>query len=152
MSSTDLCIARPSHEAPLWYTRRYMKRNTIIVAVVAFVVIIGIPMGIWWQDRKTPGKLDTFAQCIADSGATFYGAFWCPHCQAQKKMFGKSQSLLPYVECSAPNGKDQLPICKEKNITGYPTWEFADGTRESGEVPLEKLAEKTNCVLPGSAS
>lgn len=98
------------------------------------------------------GKYDAFAQCIADSGATFYGAFWCPHCQAQKKLFGSSAKLLPYVECSPANGQGQTQICKDKNIEGYPTWELKDGTRlpteNSAGVSLETLAAKTSCVLP----
>jgi hypothetical protein len=46
-----------------------------------------------------------------------------------QKEFGKSAKLLPYIECSSkvPNaegGYDQLQICKDAYITGYPTWEF----------------------------
>ncbi len=95
-----------------------------------------------------PGKLDDFAACLKDKGATFYGAFWCPHCQNQKQMFGKSVKLLPYVECSAPDGNSQLPVCNNKKIESYPTWEFKDGSRETGEVPLVTLSEKTGCQLP----
>jgi len=95
-----------------------------------------------------PGKYDQFTQCLKDSGATFYGAFWCPHCQAQKKLFGSSQKLLPYVECSTADGQGQNQICIDNNVTGYPTWEFADASRLSGEVSLKTLAEKTSCVLP----
>lgn len=109
-----------------------------VVAVVAFAV----------QESRKPGALDGFATCLKEKGAVFYGAFWCPHCQNQKQLFGKSKKLLPYVECSTPDGKGQLAVCKDKNITGYPTWEFADGERMSGEVPLGKLAEKTGCALP----
>ncbi len=123
-----------------------MKKNTLIwLLVVALVVALVV-----WL-IKTPGKsgkLDTFASCIKDSGALFYGAFWCPHCQNQKAMFGSSAKLLPYVECSTPDGKSQLPLCTDAGVTGYPTWLFVDGTRESGEVSLEKLSEKTNCPLP----
>ena len=36
----------------------------------------------------------------------------------------------------------------DKKIEGYPTWEFSDETRLSGEISLEKLAEKTSCLLP----
>ena len=123
-----------------------MNRNTLTWLLVAIVLIAGV---VWLV--KTPGKsgkLDAFATCIKDSGATFYGAFWCPHCQNQKAMFGSSARLLPYIECSTPDGKNQLPICRDAGVTGYPTWEFADGTRESGEIPLEYLSEKTNCPLP----
>ena len=95
-----------------------------------------------------PGKYDDFAICLKDKGATFYGAFWCPHCQAQKKLFGSSAKLLPYVECSTADGAAQTKICIDNKITGYPTWEFADGSRLSGEIPLAQLAEKTACILP----
>ncbi len=99
-----------------------------------------------------PGKYDTFAQCLKDKGAVFYGAFWCPHCQAQKKLFGTSAKLLPYVECSTPDASGQLQTCIDKKIESYPTWELADGTKipdeNSAGVTLETLAAKTGCVLP----
>lgn len=97
-----------------------------------------------------PGELDGFASCIAESGAKFYGAFWCPHCQNQKALFGRSARLLPYIECSTPDGQSQLKICADANVGGYPLWEFADGSRLSGEISLETLAEKTSCALPES--
>ena len=118
----------------------------IILTIVIIGVLTLIGFGIW--QSKQPGQLDSFASCLEEKGAIFYGAFWCPHCQTQKKMFGKSAKLLPYVECSTPNGQAQLDICKEKDIKGYPTWEFPDKSRETSEVPLEKLAEKTGCNLP----
>jgi len=84
------------------------------------------------------GKYDTFATCLKDQGAVFYGAFWCSHCQAQKKMFGASQKLLPYVECSTPDAKGQTPICLEKEISGFPTWEFTNNTTlESVTAPYK---------------
>jgi len=125
-----------------------MNKNT----VVWFLILVLFIGGVVWLIRTPgkPGKLDAFATCIAESGATFYGAFWCPHCQNQKAMFGTSARLLPYVECSTPDGNSQLPVCTDAGVTGYPTWEFADGSREGGEVSLERLAEKTSCVLPSS--
>ena len=89
-----------------------------------------------------------FAQCLADKGTLFYGAFWCPHCQAQKKLFGDAQKLLPYVECSTPDGNGQTQICKDKGITGYPTWIFADGSKSEGEQTFAQLGEKTGCTVP----
>ncbi len=124
-----------------------MKKNFLLWTIV-LVVIIGAPMAYWAYYMSTPGKLDTFATCIKDSGAKFYGAFWCPHCQAQKAMFGKSKNLLPYVECSTADGKGQLQVCEDAGVTSYPTWEFADGSRASGEQQLATLAEKTSCMLP----
>ena len=123
-----------------------MKNNTLFWSIggLLFVALV-----VWLiLAPSKPGKLDTFASCINDSGAIFYGAFWCPHCQNQKAMFGASAKLLPYVECSTPDGKGQIPLCTEAGITGYPTWEFVGGVRENGEVSLARLSELTNCPLP----
>ena len=126
-----------------------MQRGTksiLIWSVVVIIIVAGILFLV--QTNSKPEKLDQFAQCLKDKNAVFYGAFWCSHCQNQKVMFGKSAKLLPYTECSTVDGKGQLAFCKEKNITAYPTWEFTDGSRELGEVSLQKLSEKTGCQLP----
>lgn len=124
-----------------------MKAKT---AVILGLLLVAIVMLVAWAavQQSAPSKLDGFAQCLKDKGATFYGAFWCPHCQDQKKLFGTAKRFLPYVECSTPDGKSQRPVCTEKKIQGYPAWDFADGERVSGLLSLEKLAEKTGCVLP----
>jgi hypothetical protein len=119
-----------------------MKKYTswIITGVAVVLIFAGI---IWYAGR--PGKYDEFATCIKDSGAIFYGAFWCPHCQEQKALFGKSASKLPYTECSTLDGKSQLPVCIENKIESYPTWIFKDGTKKGGTLSLSDLSEKTNC-------
>ncbi len=123
-----------------------------IIGLLVLGVIVSVLVGANGERATGPGKYDAFAQCLTDKGAVFYGAFWCPHCQAQKKMFGSSAKLLPYVECSTLDGKSQLPACKEKGISSYPTWTFADGTKMTGEVPLVQLATKTQCPLPEGES
>ncbi len=124
----------------------------IVVIVILILGVIGLAFLRGGENSVAPGKYDQFAMCLKDKGATFYGAFWCPHCQKQKKLFGSSAKLLPYVECSTLDGNGQLQICKDKNISGYPTWELADGARLPNEndagVTLETLAQKTSCVLP----
>ena len=117
--------------------------------IVLLIVVLGTVALL--RDNITesgPGKYDAFATCLKDQGAVFYGTFWCKFCNAQKKMFGSSQQLLPYQECSTADGRSQLQSCKDKNIASYPTWEFADNSRLNGVIPLEQLAEKTSCVLP----
>lgn len=121
-------------------------KKTLSYLLVAIVVIGGI--GYWIYDSSQPGKYDNFAKCLNDKGAVFFGAFWCPHCQNQKKAFGKSFKYVKYIECSTPDGRGQTKECKDKNIEGYPTWDFTDGSRESSEVPFPKLSEKTGCTLP----
>ena len=78
-----------------------------------------------------------------------YGAYWCPHCAQQKKLFGQAGfAQVHYVECD-PNGENsQAKLCLERKIDGYPTWVFSDGSRTSGETSLEDLAQKSGCQLP----
>ncbi|MFH1400946.1 MAG: hypothetical protein ABIH41_05485, partial [Nanoarchaeota archaeon] len=45
------------------------------------------------SQEATPA-LDDFARCLTQSGATMYGASWCPHCNDQKEMFGSSVHLV----------------------------------------------------------
>jgi hypothetical protein len=122
-----------------------MKNSTLIGIVAIVLVLLG---GMWAYRSFGPSKYGGFAQCLAEKGALFYGAFWCPHCQEQKAMFGAGARDLPYVECSTPDGKGQLPLCIEKGVEQYPTWMFADGSKQSGVIPLADLAQKTGCALP----
>lgn len=123
-----------------------MNNKNIFKIGIPVLLLIAVGAFIW--SAAAPGKYDEFAQCLGNAGAKFYGAFWCPHCQEQKKLFGNSVDKLPYEECSTPDGKGQLAICKEKGIQSYPTWIFADDSRETGVLSLAKLAEKTSCALP----
>jgi hypothetical protein len=123
----------------------------LIILVLILILLVG---GIFLiaKHQNKPDALDAFASCLKDKGATFYGAFWCPHCQNQKAMFGRSARLLPYQECSNPDGQSQNAMCNDKGIESYPTWQFADGSRLTGEIPLETLAEKTGCTLPATST
>lgn len=124
------------------------NNKTMVWIVVVFLALVAASF--FFSSKKNqqqPAKLDAFAQCLKDKGAIFYGAFWCSHCNAQKEAFGDAKKNLPYVECSTPDGKGQTQRCKDANIDGYPTWVFSDGSRQSGEIPLPKLAEKTGCQL-----
>jgi hypothetical protein len=127
-----------------------MNKNT--TAVIFGLIVILVVGGIVFAVRQTSVEsraLEPFAQCINDSGAKFYGAFWCPHCNQQKSLFGRAYKALPYIECSTPDSNGQTDICIEEEIESYPTWKFADGTSASGVVSLAVLAERTGCELPG---
>ena len=132
------------------YTHR-MKKGPLMFWVAVIVLVVAA-LGAVLFVKSGPGNLDSFAQCLKDKGAVFYGAFWCPHCQNTKRLFGSSERLLPYVECSTPDGKGQLQACIDKKVESYPTWEFSDGSRLTGELTLQELAEKTGCPLPENGS
>lgn len=99
------------------------------------------------SERTARGPEDPYrrglAEQLADSGALFYGASWCPHCQEQKRLFGASEDRLPYVECSpgGPRG-GVASSCVSAGVTTYPTWIFPDGSRVTAVISLRELAER----------
>ncbi len=122
-----------------------MKGKVLAIIAIALLLVGG---AFFLSNKSTkPGQYDAFAKCLSEKGVKMYGAFWCTHCKNQKKEFGTSFQYVNYIECSTPNGNGQLAVCKDANITGYPTWEFADGERLEGVVPLDKLAEKSQCQI-----
>ncbi len=110
-----------------------MKSKFIVFIVVLVLIVAGL--GVFMNKTAKPSKYDDFAKALKDRGAEFYGAFWCPHCIAQKTLFGTAKKYLPYIECSTPN-KAVVPLCLDKKIESYPTWMFKDGvTLKSKSVP-----------------
>ena len=129
-----------------------MNGKTISITLgITIVVIVGM-MFLSTIENSTEHpieELESLATCLTDNGAIFYGAYWCAHCQAQKKMFGSASELLPYIECSTDDPQKQNPVCEEAMIQSYPTWEFADGGLLLGEVPLQQLAQRAECTFMG---
>jgi thiol-disulfide isomerase/thioredoxin len=111
----------------------------LAVALAVVLLIVYTPKGF---GNKT-GALDTFAQCLAQKGATMYGAYWCPHCQDEKAAFGDSFQYVNYVECTVKTNE-----CTAAGIESFPTWIFPDGRKFVGEQGLQNLAKESGCVLP----
>lgn len=93
--------------------------------------------------------LVAFAKAIADSGARFYGAAWCPACTAQKELFEDGSKSLPFIEVT---NADRTPnqVATDNGITTYPTWIFQDGTRLEGSQTLQTLSDRTGIAIPTS--
>ena len=116
-----------------------------LAAIPALIVIATLHSQA--SERTARGPEDPYrrglAERLEDSGALFYGASWCPHCQEQKALFGASQDRLPYVECSpgGPRGA-AASACLSAGVRTYPTWVFADGSRVTAVMSLSELAER----------
>lgn len=129
---------------PVFRYNHYMKKGAWIIVGILLILFVG-----WLVASPAKGgQLDSFASCLQDKGVKFYGAFWCPHCQAQKALFGTSAKLLPYIECSTPDGNSQNQTCDALGIQSYPTWIFPNGARLVGEQTLADLSATTTCALP----
>ena len=116
------------------------------VRIIIFCIFIGaiiVIMSLIVGGTATSTKLNQFAQCINQKKVKFYGAFWCPHCQAQKTAFGAAAELLPYVECSNAD-RSQNSTCSDAKIESYPTWVYPN------EVSFISEKNPTICeIQPG---
>jgi hypothetical protein len=121
-------------------SKRKFVTAVLIVAAFALVIYLGL--------RRRGSRFDQFAKCLAVHQAKMYGAYWCPHCADQKEMFESSFQYVPYVECGVPGSREEAPLCKDAGIKHFPTWQFADGERREGTLPLRDLGNKTGCSLP----
>jgi uncharacterized membrane protein len=96
-----------------------------------------------------PAQL-ALARHLREIGAKEYGAYWCPHCQDQKMLFGKeAAALIDYIECDprGQNSRAQLCQAAAANVKGFPTWEIK-GQFYSGTQSLEKLADLSGYTGP----
>ena len=119
-----------------------MKKLLLAILVTGIVIVSGCA-----ANNKGTGRYDDFAKCLTEQGAKFYGAYWCPHCENQKGMFGNSIDYVNYIECSLPNRAGQTEECIQAGIKSYPTWEFQDGKRVEGVMSFEQLSQNSGCGL-----
>jgi len=117
---------------------------------VLIVLLTGLLLIAGCSSDYTREQLDSLASCLKEKGIKEYGAFWCPNCAKQQKMFGSSYDIIKegvYVECDPRGDNSQAELCIEKEIGKYPTWDFPNGERLIGVQQFEILAEKSGCVL-----
>ncbi len=100
-------------------------------AVIAVLIVGGLHLHYSGVFDEAAGPEDPQLRALAihltETGATFYGAHWCPRCREQKAMFKSSARRLPYVECSSGGrGSPFTAPCVANNIRRYPTWIIGD--------------------------
>jgi len=142
--------------AVLWWRRAGLphprpKFPRAVGGAVAAAVLV--PFAIAFVFAMPPSTGSGFEVALArhlrDKGAVMYGAYWCPHCQEQKAIFGDAAKDLPYVECD-PNGMNARPdLCEKAGVKSFPTWVLG-GNRREGVQSLQALADFSNFV-PESA-
>jgi glutaredoxin len=96
------------------------------------------------------GAEAALARHLRETGAVMYGAYWCPHCQEQKDLFGATAHDLPYVECD-PKGVNARPdLCEKAGVKAFPTWVIG-GQRREGVQSLSALADASKFQPTGAA-
>jgi len=80
-------------EAKKRRNRKLLINWGIVVVAVLLIFFSVSALG------NRPAKYTDFAACIAESGATMYGADWCNHCQTQKRLFGRAFKKVSYENC-----------------------------------------------------
>lgn len=91
--------------------------------------------------------VEELARHLTNSEVKLYGAYWCPHCEDQKAMFGRAAGLLPYIECDGRSPVGQPAVCAAAQVRAYPTWDIA-GKRYEGVLSLAQLAQLTGYQPP----
>lgn len=128
-----------------------MENKTVTTRVIIFAIImiaIIALMTMVVRGSSVSGKYDSLTQSLAKEGVSFFGAFWCPHCQEQESWLDASRQKLAaiglYKECSNPD-QSQTPICIANKIESYPTWVFPKG------ITIKSTADPLVCTIsPGA--
>lgn len=135
--------------------QQFLRLHTVVAAIAA---IAGLGLGFCAdpspalaQPSRQPtvpktgtskSAIEDLAKHLQKVGAKMYGAYWCPHCQHQKELFGNPafSRYINYIECD-PRGQNAKPaLCRTAKIEGYPTWEI-NGKFYPGTQSLEDLAK-----------
>jgi len=85
-------------------------------------------------------KIDSFAECVKESGAMMYGTQTCTWCNKQKDDLENSKNI-PFVDCGM-----EPQLCTDMDVTSYPTW-IIGSEAYPGYRTIEQLSELTGCQL-----
>jgi uncharacterized membrane protein len=80
------------------------------------------------------------AKHLRQNGAKMYGSYKCPHCNAQKALFGAASKYVDYVECAPEGPNTRSNLCFSRGIMNYPTWEIK-GKYYEGAKSLAELSQ-----------
>lgn len=122
-----------------------MKKTLAILSLMLAMTVLAAcePKG---GTTTTTSKNTEIAKCLTEKGVKFYGAFWCPHCQDQKKLFGDDIKYITYIECDAKGENGKPAECEKAGVERYPSWYFPGQGIETGVKKPEELASKANCA------
>ena len=99
------------------------------------------------SDGELANDLVAFATALNDAGVQFFGSAFSAETTEQRELFEDGSDFLPFLEVTNPDGSlNALGISED--ITVFPTWEFPDGSRETGVLSLEEISERSGVAIP----
>ena len=127
-------------------SRQSSIKTLAFMAVIALSTNVNVAAETWNKPIPEPATESTpqsikLADQLNNVGAKFFGAYWCPACKEQMKIFGKQAGRkLQYVECGLPDKYPaQVKQCSKANIQSIPTWTRPGSTRLEGVQSIHKL-------------
>lgn len=142
-----LVLRRPAHLPQHAWSKALPTPLALTAALV-----LGLQLHFSGVFDPSAGPEDPYLRELAvhldESGARFFGAYWCPACMDQKELFSASAPRLPYVECTPSGRNGPLSIaCQENQVRDYPTWSIA-GQRHTGVLQPRELARMSGFREP----
>ena len=129
------------------FLQSYHKK--VMVYIIIGIIILGYNLALGEQSKGLP---TSFAECLTEKGLVMYGSYLCPHCIAEKKLFGSSFKYIQYVECHPAGPNPDLERCGKIPVTSYPTWTVEiNGTvtnKEIGYLSVGQLSFMSECEMP----
>jgi len=122
-----------------------------LITLSGIIVVIVLFSSFFIQSKElSAGSNDTYqvglSKHLRKIGAIMYGTYWCPHCNAQKELFGGAFKYIKYVECDPRGDRANPALCSEKGVRRYPTWEIK-GRFYLGAKSLQELSELSGYVF-----
>ena len=138
----------PNFAWPNWLLKT--AAAPVVLILILHLSYTGVISGF---STPTDPVAKALADHLAQTGAKFYGASWCPHCKDQKRIFGSAAVRLPYIECSPLGGQGTATakVCLDAGIRSYPTW-FIKGEKIEEVLSIQRLSEKSGFKPPPAAS
>jgi len=127
-----------------WAARRW---PVVVLPAAAALVFVAGGYALSERQEQASAYAEGLAKHLAASDAKFYGAYWCPACTDQKRLFGQAARYLPYVECDPRSPEARPRECEAAGVRAYPTWVIR-GRKYEGTLPLEELARLSGYPPP----
>jgi uncharacterized membrane protein len=134
-----LTVKRPAQAPGTSWSNWWLNRGVVAI------LMVGALHFYYNYDNllSTPAdeQLTSLAVHLTETGARYYGAFWCAACQQQNALFGNAKEHLPYTECTPDGRHGSVALeCIRADIRNFPTW-IIDGERHIGVLEPRELAQ-----------